>query len=490
MATTSTRLVHIALFVSVFVSAAFGLRTGKGLNDAQQCRIQRLTATQPSRTLESEGGVIELWNKNEEQFQCAGVAPLRVVIRPNSIHLPSFHPTPRLAYVLQGKGLLGLNIPGCAETYTSQQPQQQQQQEQQQLQYQQVDQHQRVRRIRKGDVIAVPAGAAHWWANHGEQEDLVILTVNDLNHLANQLDQKFWEFYLAGGPAREGQQQQQQQQGQPWQQEEQGQFQNLKNLFSGFDPQLLAEAFRCPVDTIQKLQRKDERGVIVNSKQGLRSIIRPGKQEGEFQEQGEQQQEQWGGQGQGSPYNNGLAETLCTMKVHTNINQSKQADVYSRQAGKINMVDRLKMPILAYLDMSIEKGDLFPNALVTPHWTMNSHCVMYVVRGDAQVETVNYNGQNVMNDRVNEGDMIVVPQFFATTIKAGSNGLEFVAFKTSGSPTKSPLVGYTSVLRALPLDVVEHSYQVSPDEAQQLKLNRGGESILLSSHQQRGRAYK
>lgn len=100
MATTK---LFVALFLSLFVSAAFGLRsTGTQLKDAQQCRLRRLTSSQPSRRIQSEGGVVELWDENEEQFQCAGVAPLRIVVRPNSIHLPSFHPSPRLVYVVKG----------------------------------------------------------------------------------------------------------------------------------------------------------------------------------------------------------------------------------------------------------------------------------------------------------------------------------------------------------------------------------------------------
>lgn len=99
------------------------------------------------------------------------------------------------------------------------------------------------------------------------------------------------------------------------------------------------------------MQREDERGLIVKSREGLSSILRP-ELEGEEQ--------QWEQGQQGGPYN-GLEETFCTMKVHTNIDEHRtQADVYSRHAGKINVVDRLKMPILKYMDMSIEKGNLFP----------------------------------------------------------------------------------------------------------------------------------
>lgn len=120
---------------------------------------------------------------------------------------------------------------------------------------------------------------------------------------------------------------------------------------------------------------------------------------------------------------------------------------------------------------------------------MNGHSILYVIRGNAQVQAVNNNGRTVMKDNVKEGDMVVVPQFFAATIRAGRTGFEWVAVKTTASPMESPLAGYTSVLRALPLEVVARSYRASPGEAQQLKLNRGGESILLSSSRQRGGPY-
>lgn len=96
-----------------------------------------------------------------------------------------------------GSGLMGMNFPGCAETFHSQpesfRPGQREEEEQQRGQgrrgeQSQSDQHQKVQRIRQGDIIAVPAGVSHWCYNNGNQE-LVAVVVNDLNNQANQLDQ-------------------------------------------------------------------------------------------------------------------------------------------------------------------------------------------------------------------------------------------------------------------------------------------------------------
>ncbi|GJY59720.1 11S globulin precursor [Tanacetum coccineum] len=55
------------------------------------------------------------------------------------------------------------------------------------------------------------------------------------------------------------------------------------------------------------------------------------------------------------------------------------------------------------------------NALLSPHWSINSHTIIYVLSGEAQVQVVSNNGQAVMDEQVNRGDIVVVPQLFATT---------------------------------------------------------------------------
>ncbi|KAK4366081.1 hypothetical protein RND71_013961 [Anisodus tanguticus] len=480
MAVTTKLL--LAILLSVFLlSAANAIRDYQGqhgqqgqrdtrLTQAQQCRVQRLTGSQPSERIDSEGGFTELWDENEEQFQCAGVAPMRNVIRRNSLSLPNFHPMPRLVYIERGQGMMGITYPGCAETFQSQQSfQAGREPREERGQGRQSDQHQKVHRIRQGDVVAIPAGAAHWCYNDGE-EDLVAVSVNDLNHQSNQLDQNLRAFYLAGGVPESGRQSVQIGQ-------RQQSTQRFQNIFRAFDRELMAEAFNIPAEIVSKMQEEQsERGLIVNVREGMR-MVRPDEEREEFEEQGRGQQ--WWEEAIG----NGLEENICTMKIRTNMEHRRQADIYSRQAGKINHVNRQKLPILKYMDMSATKGTLYPNAMMTPHWSVNGHCVVYVQRGDAQVQVVDHRGQQVMNDRVNQGEMFVVPQYFASTMRSGQNGFEFVVFRTSSEPMNNQLAGYTSVIRAMPIEVLTNAYQISPNEAQHLKTNRGGESFLLSPQQ-------
>ena len=86
-----------------------------------------------------------------------------------------------------GRGIQGAVFPGCPETYQSGSQQSQSQRDRQQ---DSNDQHQKIRQIKEGDVIALPAGVAHWIYNNGESQ-LVLVSLVDVANAANQLDLNF-----------------------------------------------------------------------------------------------------------------------------------------------------------------------------------------------------------------------------------------------------------------------------------------------------------
>ncbi|XP_057472850.1 11S globulin seed storage protein 2-like [Actinidia eriantha] len=275
---------------------------------------------------------------------------------------------------LDWQGLLGVTFPGCAETFHSTSGEGRHQQEQEEQGRSRRDQHQKIRRIRKGDVVALPPIVAHWCFNDG-REELIEVSITDINHV----------YYLAGGPPREGRHSQQGQE-------------TFQNVLRGFNEELMAKAFNAPVEI------PDER------------------EEREYERE---------------PRSNGLEETWCTMRLHQNIDDHKEADAYSSGAVQLNIVNQHKLPILRFMDMRAEK------ALYMPHWLINSHSIVYVTWGEAHVQIVDHSGQNIMNDRVRQGNMFVVPQYYATSMKAGRDDIEWLTFRTTGSPMRSPVAGYT-----------------------------------------------
>ena len=440
-----------------------------GLTSAQQCHLDRIQASQPTHRIESEGGTTEIWDQKEDQFQCAGVAVIRTTIRPDSLYLPEFMNAPRLAFIERGRGILGITYPGCPETYHSEgQAGSKGRREEAGERGRGQDLHQKVQRIRRGDLVAIPEGAVHWCHNDGDEE-LVAITVVDLNNQANQLDQRLRAFFLAGGQGRS----------------EGGDSRiNFHNIFAAFDDDILAEAYDVPTEIIRNLKRDDGRGFIVNPQKRIKVMV-PEEQEKEthFEEQrrgkssrSRRYSPSWSREGA----DNGLEETFCTMKMRHNMETRRESDVFSRQAGRLNLVNMNKLPILGWIDMSAERGNLLPNALYSPHWSMTDHRVVYVTGGDAHVQISGSKGQNVFDERVSQGSVFVIPQFFVTVARAGNNGFEWVSFKTSSQPMQSPLAGYTSVFRALPLQIITNAYQISNREAEELKYNREHQTFLLS----------
>ena len=173
------------------------------------CQFQRLNAQRPDNRIESEGGYIETWNPNNQEFECAGVALSRLVLRRNALRRPFYSNAPQEIFIQQGRGYFGLIFPGCPSTYEepaqqgrrsqSQRPPRRLQGEDQSQQQQ--DSHQKVHRFDEGDLIAVPTGVAFWLYNDHDT-DVVAVSLTDTNNNDNQLDQFPRRFNLAEPRAR------------------------------------------------------------------------------------------------------------------------------------------------------------------------------------------------------------------------------------------------------------------------------------------------
>lgn len=126
--------------------------------------------------------------------------------------------------------------------------------------------------------------------------------------------------------------------------------------------------------------------------------------------------------------------------------------------------------------------NMLQNSIYSPHWNLFAHEVFYVIRGSARVQVVNDKGEAILDDEVREGQLFIVPQNHAVLQKAADNqGFEYIAFKTQANAVINTMAGRTSVLRALPDDVLANAYQISREEARLLKYNRQETVVLRSS---------
>nr|CAA54152.1 12s globulin [Avena sativa] len=402
------------------------------------CKFDRLQAFEPLRQVRSQAGVTEYFDEQNEQLRCTGVSVIRRVIEPQGLLLPQYHNAPGLVYLLQGRGFTGLTLPGCPAAF--QQQFQPFDRAQGQSQSHLKDEHQRVHRFKQGDVIALPAGIVHWGYNDGDAP-VVAIYVFDVNNNANQLEPRQKEFLLAGNNKED------QQFGQ--------------NIFSGFNIQLLSEALGISQQAAQRIQsQKEQRGEIIRVTQRLQ-FLKPtmSQQDRSF---------------------NGLEENFCSLEAKQNIENPKRADTYNPRAGRITRLHGQNFPILNLVQMSATRVNLYQNAILSPFWNINAHSVVYMIQGHARVQVVNNNGQTVFNDRLRQGQLLILPQHYVVLKKTEREGCQYISFKTNPNSMVSHIAGKSSILRALPVNVLANAYRISRQEVRNLKNNRGQESGVFT----------
>ncbi|KAJ4967807.1 hypothetical protein NE237_014508 [Protea cynaroides] len=348
---------------------------------------------------------------------------------------------------------MGLLFPGCPETYHS--FQQSRRFRGGESRRSRSDQHQKIQHYREGDIIAIPAGVAHWCYNNGDIPLVTVSVYDTGNTNANQLDQNLRRFQIAGNQQRQSRwSYDQSRRGQQRQRE-------ANSLFNGFDVEILADVFGVSTETARRLQNRDDlSGHIIRVESGLRHVARPPRRERE-----EDQPWSW------RP-DNGLEESICTMRIRENIGDPERADIYSPEAGRLTTLNSLKLPILNQLQLSAQRGVLYRNSIHAPQWHTNAHSIIYVTRGNARVQIVGNYARPVFNGELREGQLLVIPQNFAVVKESGDEGFEWISFKTNGNPITSHLAGKTSVLRGMPADVLANAFGISRDEANRLKYNR------------------
>ncbi|EXC31958.1 Legumin A [Morus notabilis] len=476
-------LISLSVCLLVLFHGCLARPTGQYLRQ-NECQLDRLEAREPDHRVQSEGGLFESWNPNHEQFQCAGVALLRLTIQPNGLHLPSYTNAPQLVHIIRGRGVVGTLFPGCPETF---------EESQQGTSRRSQDRHQKLHHIREGDVLALPAGVAYWSYNDGDSP-LVVVSLFDVSNHDNQLDRFPRRFNLAGNPQDEflqSRREEQYREGSHEQRrrEEQHQEQGsrVNNIFRGFSIEFIQEAFKVDSETARRIQsQNDKRGSIIKLKERL-DLVRPGRsreeQEHEMrqEEQRQTEREHARRQGGGGRYMNGVEETFCTMRLRENIGDPSRADVYSPQAGRLSSVNSYNLPILNWLQLSAERGFLYSNALYSPHWNINAHSVIYVIRGSARCQVVDDFGRSVFDGELRQGQALTVPQNFAIVKQAENEGFEWVSFKTNDRAKVNQLAGRTSYIQALPEDVIANAYQISREQARRLKYNRQEVSMFRTS---------
>uniref|UniRef100_A0A7N1A829 Cupin type-1 domain-containing protein n=1 Tax=Kalanchoe fedtschenkoi TaxID=63787 RepID=A0A7N1A829_KALFE len=269
-----------------------GQQRHRPLRSQNECNLDNINVAEPINRIKAEGGTIEYFSNNDQQFQCAGINAVRHVIEPQGLLLPSFSNAPQISYIIQGRGVLGAVFTGCEESYQSGTSQgssrwsrrgESQRGQGQGQTGRSNDQHQKIRNFRQGDIIALPAGVSHWIYNDG-QTPIVAITIFDTSNDANQLDQSIRKFFLAGSSqSQQGRGQRGRQEGPrgPWKGRGE-QSENWQSIFSGLDEELLSDVFNVNQEVIRSLRgQKEQRGSIILVREPL-EFLTPEREEQEY----------------------------------------------------------------------------------------------------------------------------------------------------------------------------------------------------------------
>ncbi|GER52263.1 11S seed storage globulin B [Striga asiatica] len=371
--------------------------------------------------------------------------------------------------LLLGSGIQGTVIPGCTETYksgSSSYSASESEREQGQGEGRQgrrvKDRHQKLRRFRQGDILALQPGITNWAYNDGDTP-IISVSILDVASEANQLDLEFRKFFLAGNPqATRCQGRHQEEEPYSGQQSKRGEQegedeQQQSNIFAGFEQEFLAEALNVDPDIIRWLQGKENNmGAIIRTES--LGLVLP--------EWGSHEKEREGG------YANGL-------KIRENIDNPSKADVYNPRAGRVTRLNGHKLPILNYLRLSADRGVLYKVG-----YLYLFACKFEIVR-KFRIQVVGNNGNMVYDEEIQEGQLLVVPQNFATVKKAGENGFEWIAFRTNHKAMIGQLAGRLSAIQAMPEEVLMNAYSsISREDARSLNNSRE-EATLLSPSESR-----
>ncbi|XP_054796623.1 glycinin G4-like [Prosopis cineraria] len=418
-----------------------------------ECQLERLNALEPDHRVQSEAGVTESWNANHPELRCAGVAVVRRTLYTNALHLPSYSNGAQMHFIVQGRGVIGVAIPGCAETYDAPQPE---------------DRHQKLHEIKEGDIVAIPVGISYWTYNNGDTP-LVAITLIDTTNEENQLDPNPRRFYLAGNPKEEHPETLQGKHGK--------QQQQRKNMLSGFETRSVEDAFNVDEEIASNLQSQSARiDQMITVRGGLGIMSRPQSQQGQQEEREEKQRQQ--GEGSG----NSLEETLCGLKIHQNIADPSQADFFNPLAGRISGTSLFDLPILRRLQLSAQHVVLYRRGMYTPHWNVNANSIIYVTRGRGGVQVVNWEGRLVFDGELRRGQLLVVPQNFAVAHQAWDEGFDFICFRTHELAIITPILGKQSFFEATPAKVLANVYGLRLQQALDIKHSRE-EGFLFSPSQ-------
>ena len=125
----------------------------------------------------------------------------------------------------------------------------------------------------------------------------------------------------------------------------------------GFSTRSLAETLGVELETARKLQQNQRSRLFARVEQGRRLSL-PGparsRHSSPRQRDYEMMQLHETHNSSANENENGVEEVVCALRVKHNADNPEDADIYVRDGGRMNIVNRFKLPLLKYLGLGAE----------------------------------------------------------------------------------------------------------------------------------------
>ncbi|KAK7402142.1 hypothetical protein VNO78_14172 [Psophocarpus tetragonolobus] len=323
------------------------------------------------------------------------------------------------------------------------------------------------RHLKMGDVYQIPAGSTFYLVNIEESQKLhIICSIDPSESLGIDV---FQSFYIGGGA-------------------------HPASVLSGFEPEILENAFNESGEELQKLFTRQREGPIVHVGDSHATSIwnnflqlkEEDKLEHIVEEEigdEEEQQRNWSWRKLlESVFGDEIKDTKekRTKKPPHSCNLYDRKPDFENNYGWSVAVDGSDYSPLKSSGVGIYHVNLSAGSMMAPH--VNPRATEYgiVLKGTGRIQIVFPNGSNAMDTHIKEGDVFFIPRYFAfCQIASRSEPLEFFGFTTSAQRNKPQfLAGATSLMRTMMGPELAAAFGVS-EETMRRVVKAQHEAVIL-----------
>ncbi|CAN6218032.1 unnamed protein product [Urochloa humidicola] len=272
--------------------------------------------------------------------------------------------------------------------------------------------------VKEGDALALPFGVVTWWHNaHASTADLVVLFLGDTSK--GHKSGQFTNFQLTGATG----------------------------IFTGFSTEFVGRAWDLPEDAAAKLVSTQPGSGIVKVKDGHK-MPEPCEEDRE-----------------------GMVLNCLEAPL----------DVDIEGGGCVVVLNTGNLPLVKEVGLGADLVRIDAGSMCSPGFSCDSaYQVTYIVRGSGRVQVVGIDGTRVLETRAEGGCLFIVPRFFVVSKIADETGMEWFSIITTPNPIFSHLAGKTSVWKAISPEVLETSFNTTPEMEKLFRSKRLDSEIFFA----------